>query len=175
MSGQEAVLNYIRANGKAFDIEKFWGKWYIVRTSRPLWRGRVNPSVNYTMLEPGNRTKLLEIVHYGAFAKPQKQEVGIDTQDKKTPNLFYRRGRSGLSQFLTSQWFVLDHDLAHKAWAVTYFVSAPFVPEGIDLYASHPDLAAKQIDDIVRRLQANAFLKSYADTLFAPTHEKASG
>lgn len=167
---QEAILKYIQTNRKQFDVEKFWGKWYIVRTSRSLWRSRINPSITFTMLEPGNRTKLLEVVHYGSLAKP-RQEMGIDQQDKKLPNLFHRHGRSGLSQFLRSQWVVLDHDASHRNWAVVYFYGGAFTPEGIDLYTCQPDLPAKHIDDIVRRLQANPDWKSYAEAMFTPPHE----
>jgi len=167
-----AVLSYLRSHGKKFDIHEFWGKWLIIRTSRTFWQRRLNPSVTYTTLEPGVQTKLLEIVHYGAFAKTQTQVIGIDTQDKAIPNLFHWRGRSGLTWLMTGQWVVLDHDLPRKAWAVVYFFATPFAPAGIDIYARQLDLPVQQLDEIVRRLQAHAFWAADASALFAPTHEK---
>jgi len=169
---KEAVLNYLRSHGKQFDIHEFWGRWLITRTSRNFWRQRLNPSVNYTTLEPGVQTKMLEIAHYGTFAKAQTQVIGIDTQDKVLPNLFHWRGRSGFTWLLTGQWVVLDHDPAYKAWAVIYFFATPFAPAGLDIYVRQLNLSERQLDEIVRRLQANPFWATDAGALFAPIHEK---
>ncbi len=127
--------------------------------------------MTYTMMEPGTRTKLLDIVHYGAFAQVQKQIIGIDTQDKTRPNQFHWRGRSGLTWLLASDWTVLDHDPACQAWAVTYFSRTLFTSAGIDIYARQPYLSADKLTEIEERLQRNEFFAPYARALFAPGRE----
>ncbi|MCX6048220.1 MAG: lipocalin family protein [Chloroflexi bacterium] len=168
---QAEALTYIRSHGKILDVTKFCGKWYIIRTSLNFWQRRVNPSVTYTLMEPGARTKLLDIIHYGPAGKSPKQVVGVDTQDKTNPNLFQWRGRSGLSWLFGSEWLVLDHDDACQAWAVTYFSSTPVTQAGIDIYARQPNLSSAKLAEIQAQLQANQFLASYASVLFAPMHE----
>jgi hypothetical protein len=166
------VLNYNRSHGKPFDVPQFCGKWYIVRTSLDFWQRRVNPSVTYTLMEPGARTKLLDIIHYGPVAKPPKQLIGIDTQDKTNPHLFHWRGRSGLSWLLTRDWVVLDHDAACQEWAVTYFSNTLVTRAGIDIYARKPPLPAGKLEEILARLKGSEFLASYTAALFSPVHEK---
>ena len=162
------ILNYIRSQRKTFDVHQFCGKWYIVGTSLALWARRIKPSVTYTMMEPGVRTKLLEIVHYGTFAKAQKQVIGVDDQDRIVPNLFRWRGRTGFSWLLTNDWAVLDHDPACQTWAVTYFSSMCLTPAYINIYARQPQLSAGKLKEIVQRLRNDQFFAPYAQNLYTP-------
>ncbi len=162
---------YIHAQGETLDAPQFCGKWYIIRTSLNFWQRRMNPSVTYTLMEPGARTKLLDIIHYGPVGQSPKQLIGVDTQDKVNPNLFRWRGRSGLGWLFGSEWCVLDHDAACQDWAVTYFSGTPVTQAGLDIYARKPNLSSAKLVEILGRLQGQEFLARYTTVLFAPVHE----
>lgn len=153
------------------DLPKMCGTWYIVRTTLAFWRHRSNPNITYRLIEQGKQTKILDIVRYGALAHPQKEIVGIDTQDATIPNLFHWRGSKWYTRLLTSNWYVLDHDEDYQEWAITYFSPTWLTTSGIDIYARSPAIPPEKVAEIVAKITEYDFLKRYVGSLFSPIHE----
>lgn len=168
---EEWLFRHARECFGEVDIHKMLGVWYIVRTNLDFWRTRKNPSVTYTPIEFEPRAKLRDTVRYGPLGKPPRKILGADEQNPHLPSLFLWRGAGLFTRFLSSGWFILDHDEEYAEWAVTYFSATPFTKAGMDIYARKPHLSEEKVAEIVAGMSDDELLERRARTLFSPVHE----
>lgn len=133
------------------------GTWFVVRTSLPFWRTRDDPTVTYTPLPDG---RVVDTVRYTRRGKVRL----VHGLDEPTPDGGWKwRGVTPLTRLASSRWRVLHGE---EEWAVTHVDRTLFTPEGWDVYARAPTLAAED------QARATVVLASVADldTVFAPLH-----
>lgn len=138
------------------------GSWFIVQTSLPLWlKGdKLNPTLNYTLIQSKGKEQLLDVVKYTNNGK-QKTITGYDTIDPTNPNAFSWRGKGWLSLF-TSQCEIRLID-PNGQWAVSWFSKTPFTPEGVDIISRTPTLPAATIDAIKQAMRNDSLLAKFVD------------
>jgi len=141
------------------------GRWYIVRTSLPLWRRWQNPSVTYNPLPDG---RILDVVFGTSGGQKPRLVLGVD---RVQPDGSYRwRGLTPLTRLTSSRWRVVH---AEQDWALTHFEKTLFTPEGIDVYARAPRLAADMDEHVAGAIAASKLAAPFADALFEPVHDAA--
>jgi hypothetical protein len=140
------------------------GTWFIVQTNLPLWlKGdKLNPTLNYTLIQRRGKEQLLDVVKYTQKGK-QKTITGYDTMDPTNPDAFTWRGKGWLSLF-TSKCEIRLMD-PNGQWAVSWFSKTPFTPEGVDIISRTPTLPATTIDAIKQAMRNDSLLAKFVDTV----------
>ena len=134
------------------------GTWFVVRTSSPFWRTRDNPTVTYTPLSDG---RVVDTVRYTRRGNVRL----VHGLDEPMPDGGWKwRGVTALTRLASSRWRVLHGE---EEWAVTHFDRTLFTPEGWDVYARTPTLAADH------QSRATVVLASVVDLgrVFVPRHD----
>ena len=123
---------------------------------------KVNPTLNYTLIQRKGKEQLLDVVKYTQNGK-QKTRTGYDTMSPINPRAFTWRGK-GLLGLITSNCQIRLIDPAGQ-WAVSWFSATPFTPEGAEIISRNPTLDATTVDTIKQAMRKDSLLAKFADTL----------
>ncbi|KAJ1305713.1 hypothetical protein OPQ81_010448 [Rhizoctonia solani] len=143
-----------------FDIDKFMGKWHVIRSTLPLWKSRSDVTITYSplLISPSSDTlKFDDVVEYRSRSSPgsaKSRIVGVDTlvtrphgaPEGYTSGVSYHWRGKGWLMIATSNWQVLGYD-SNQGWAVTYFSKTLFTPAGLDVYVRDPTNVGKEVVD----------------------------
>jgi hypothetical protein len=135
--------------------ERLLGRWHIVATTLPFWRGKLEPTVTYTPRPDGTWSDELSWRDVRGRARRLR---GVDRMLPGGSGRFRWRG-AGVLSILSSEWgFVAVAPDA--TWCATWFARASFgvTPEGMDVYAREP--AHVHTADVLSALRARADLPS---------------
>jgi hypothetical protein len=127
--------------------ERLLGRWSIVATTLPFWRGKREPAVTYTQRPDGSWSDEL------TWRDGRGRERRLRGVDRAVAGgRFVWRG-TGLLSILSSEWgFVAV--APDTTWCATWFARASFgvTPEGMDVYAREP--SEVKTSDVLASLRA---------------------
>jgi len=154
----------------SIDIERFRGRWYVVRSNFEFWtkRDRSDPSFVYEPIPDAAVVKLDDRVDFRQRGRARKYD-GVDLQDPTRAGHFQWRG-DGALYGVVNQWYVV-HVEPDDRWAIIYFSKSNFgTGAGVEVIARAPTLDAE--DDARARaiIAADPFLRPRAQGMFAPRH-----
>lgn len=140
------------------------GTWFIIQTNFPMWlKGdKLNPTLNYTLIERKGQPMLLDVVKYTHKGK-QKTITGYDKADAENPYIFYWRGK-GLLAIASSKCDIRLRDPKGQ-WAVSWFSKTAFSPEGVEIISKTPTLPPATLSHIKQLMQADTLLAPFVNTL----------
>ena len=138
------------------------GTWHVAHSSLPLWKGKRNVNITYTLL-PANSAgvqKIDDLVQYQTIDSAKIKSVhGVDTPTPGVPGAWDWRGKGWL-MIASSHWECLgfghvdDETGDGNQWVVTYFAKTLFTPAGVDIYSRNmeglPQTTVEQILDALR-------------------------
>ncbi|KAH7094019.1 hypothetical protein BKA62DRAFT_721409 [Auriculariales sp. MPI-PUGE-AT-0066] len=125
---------------KPLVVEELMGKWHVVRSTLPMWKNKKDVTITYTpraqaIDQPISFDDLVEYRSASAAADSSPSTVrGVDKQDPAFAQTYNWRG-SGWLMIASSRWEIIG---LGDDWAVTYFSSTLFTPEGLDIYVRQP-------------------------------------
>jgi len=139
------------------------GKWFVVASTLPLWKGKKNVTITYTPIDGQPSTTFNDIVEYhsskSALPTASKSTVkGVDRLDeaplftgKKSGAKWNWRGKGWL-RIASSRWQLLGYHVGVEGepeWAVTYFGKTLFTPAGLDVYARSGTALSKEMREAI--------------------------
>ena len=136
------------------------GTWHVTQSSLPLWKGKRNVNITYSLLPTGSAgvQKMDDLVQYQAIDSEKIKSVhGIDAPTPGTPGAWDWRGKGWL-MIASSHWECLGFGRTDDGnqWIVTYFDKTLFTPAGIDIYSRSKEgvtqTTIQQILDALREL-----------------------
>ncbi len=156
------------------DIERFSGRWYVVRSNFPFWtkHDRSDPSFVYTPIrdpqaEPG-LVKLADRVEFRQRGRARAY-IGVDLQDPTRVGHFQWRG-DGALYGVVNHWYVV-HVEPDFRWAIVYFSKSNFGSSaGLEVIARGTTLAPADERRAYRIIAADPFLRARGGGMFAPRH-----
>ncbi|KZV80873.1 hypothetical protein EXIGLDRAFT_730156 [Exidia glandulosa HHB12029] len=152
------IINKPGSDDPQFDqqllVEEIMGKWHVVRSSLPMWKGKKDVTLTYTPIKPTtDPLSFKDLVEYRGEGKPATSTPssvkGVDHQQGAAR--FEWRG-SGWLKIATSKWELIGYG---GQWAVSFFAKTLFTPAGIDILVRTPgELADDVLDGIARDIVA---------------------
>lgn len=114
------------------DRQPMLGRWHILATTLPFWRGKAGPVVEYAALPDGRIADTLRWRQAGR----ERTLRGVDTP---RPGGGFRWRGEGWLVVVHSDWVLVELE---EPFAVTWFARATFglTPEGMDVYGRDPSL-----------------------------------
>jgi len=163
------------------------GKWFVVASTLPLWKGKKNVTITYTPIDGQPKTTFNEydlflyspilshqvnsIVEYhsskSALPTASKSTVkGVDRLDeaplstgKKSGAKWNWRGKGWL-KIASSRWQLLGYHVGvedEPEWVVTYFGKTLFTPAGLDVYARSGTALSKEMREAIIEVRREFF------------------
>ncbi|KAJ5367166.1 hypothetical protein N7541_001107 [Penicillium brevicompactum] len=152
------------------------GCWHVTHSSLPLWKGKRNVNITYTLLPAQSGVqKIDDMVRYQAIDSDKVKSVhGVDTPTPGNPGAWDWRGKGWLI-IASSHWECLGHGVTEDGnqWIVTYFAKTLFTPAGIDIYSRNKEgLPQTTVDGILEALRGQGVkdISDLADAAFSVPH-----
>lgn len=153
-----------------YDVEKFLGKWYVVRSSYPLWlkEGVSDVCIYYTLMPHPHKIKIRDTVNY-IQNNLDKKIRGIDFCDLSYPYQLTWQGRNLLTSLIKCNWQILALEKNYK-WAVIFFENTFFSPQGMDIIARYDHLDENTYAHIEESLRPSTVFNAYREKLASVKH-----
>lgn len=152
------------------------GCWHVTHSSLPLWKGKRNVNITYTLLPAQSGVqKIDDMVRYQAIDSDKVKSVhGVDTPTPGNPGAWDWRGKGWLI-IASSHWECLGYGDTEDGnqWIVTYFAKTLFTPAGIDIYSRNKEgLPQTTVDGILEALRGQGVkdISDLADAAFSIPH-----